>query len=251
MEGAVSPPTSIVDATVGSVLSGHQAAAAQRTERGNESETSRRLGLATLLFVAEYRERVGDHARVLAQLERSIDVLRRNAPAMWPPPWLHVEIYPLRLAQTILVADAETLADASTYDLVEFHQSSVRSDAMEAIWFCADAVPRDLVVPRLLSNIAGTLGFVETAIAVAARCCGSTEAFLAAADSFVPPSNFASQFKDRIDQVREKPGLVPDCQGPLLAKEAEVRGLLLDHAMRLTVPVAAPAQGALPFTRPT
>jgi len=104
------------------------------------------------------------------------------------------------------------------------HDSSIRIWMMEIGWMVRPWLDRQTALPALLSNVAGTLGGVERAWALAGGLFDSEHDFVTGARAWTPDPRFADQYVQRCKALEEH-GLLA-CQAGFWSLEAACRRLI-------------------------
>ncbi len=107
---------------------------------------------------------------------------------------------------------------------LDHHNSSIRRWMMELGWTAHRWLDPQESNPRLLKNVADTLGFAVLAVGLAAKLSRSDDEFWTQAEAFAPPSGFEDQYQTRLDYAREHGILCT--QAALLTREAECRRII-------------------------
>jgi hypothetical protein len=87
---------------------------------------------------------------------------------------------------------------------LDHHNSSIRLWMMELAWCVRDDLDADKAVPRLLQNIAGTLGHWDAALGLCRALHPTDETFWISANAFKPKEDYAAQYRDRLDLARKQ-----------------------------------------------
>jgi len=97
---------------------------------------------------------------------------------------------------------------------------------MEVGWIAQPLLQAEMSTPRLLKNVANTLGGAVLGAALAAKIAGSADEFWAIAHDFVPPEGFEEQYRAQLEYVNEH-GIL-SIQAPFMNREIECRRIIED-----------------------
>jgi len=97
---------------------------------------------------------------------------------------------------------------------------------MEVGWIAQPLLQAEMSTPRLLKNVADTLGGAVLGAALAAKIAGSADESWAIAHDFVPPEGFEEQYRARLEYVDEH-GIL-SIQAPFMNREIECRRIIED-----------------------
>ena len=114
---------------------------------------------------------------------------------------------------------------------LDHHNSSIRLWMFDLAWCVRDRLNREKAVPRLLKNVANTLGFWDSSLGLCRALFPSDEAFLLAAEEF-EADTFSIQFRDRLESAR-KEGLAT-FQSRFERKELRLRRQICQIALAVT-----------------
>jgi hypothetical protein len=114
---------------------------------------------------------------------------------------------------------------------LDHHNSCIRGWMLDLAWCVRPKLNRDQAVPKLLKNVADTLGNVEPALGLCRALFPSDEAFWVAAYLF-DAGTFSAQYRHRLELAR-KEGLAT-FQHRLEGMELRVRRLISEVALGLT-----------------
>ena len=154
-----------------------------------------------------------------------------------PYDWKQADKFPFILAQALVEHDDLKLTGGcGPYYLLHHHQSSVRDHCFNVIWFFRKHANRELTLKSLFKNLADTLGFVAEAAGLARALFNSDEEFFAAASAVEPPENFADQYQERLNKLKED-GLLQRYQRIFLPLELKVMEKIEKTALLADWPV--------------
>jgi hypothetical protein len=171
-----------------------------------------KLALSSLLLEVAWGREFTDAARQQAEANKEA-LARRSAAWIDQLPWaLAASAHPATINQR--VNHVENLTSN-----LDHPNSSIRVWMMKIGWVVRPWLVPTEATPRLLKNLADTLARPDLAAGLAATLAPTEDEFWGLARGFDPPSGFADQYLNRLDQI-EKLGVL-GIQAPFWQIEAE------------------------------
>ena len=194
----------------------HELAQAAGTDRMLPSDADI-LALSCLRLAVEWGSEFTDRVDRQSQVNRVL--LEDRGSASW------IDQLPWDLCRaSIQPAPSESGWVELLVESLDHHNSSIRRWMMELGWTAHRWLDPQESNPRLLKNVADTLGFAVLAVGLAAKLSRSDDEFWTQAEDFAPPSGFEDQYQTRLDYAREHSILCT--QAAFLTREAECRRII-------------------------
>jgi len=205
------------------------------------------LALAALLLAVERGGTFTD--RPLRQIRENIAATELSTRKLWV--WIERLVWDL-CAEATTASPSDSGPVQLLTATLDHDDSSIRGWCLKLAWMVRPWLRGEDAVPRLLTVLANTLGNPLLAGALAAEFFPDPELFWLAAEEFDPPRDFESQYRERVETLREH-GIV-QLQLPFFVREARCRKLIEDAAFeavphRTGGPVARTEGVARPSTR--
>ena len=184
------------------------------------------ISYACLMLCAEHGDKLGeDTATLLTDCHDAAD--KRGITGIY-------DVYPWLLALQAVngTIGEECFAIERLVGNLAHGNSGIRCYMLEVGWLVRKWLPRDGAAPRLLEDVAGTLGGWWLALGLCSYLFENNDDFWAYADAYcLEEARFESQYRDRLQMVRAN-GL-GSCRCDLHLLDSRIRGLIGDFAMGL------------------
>jgi hypothetical protein len=181
-----------------------------------------KLALSSLLLAVAWGREFSNAACQQAEANKEAVADRRVG-------W--IEQLPWALAQSAnpaLISRQTDYVDTLTVNL-DHPDSSIRIWMMKIGWIVRAWLDPAEATLRLLKNLADTLGGPNLAAGLAAALAPTEDEFWSLARGFDPPSGFANQYLDRLDQIKKL--TVLGIQSPYWKLEAECWKVISDAVL--------------------
>ena len=154
------------------------------------------LAFSSLLLAVARGHEFSNAARQQAEADKEAVADRRVA---WAEqlPWALAES-----AHPASISHRTDYVETLTVNL-DHHRSSIRIWMMKIGWIVRFWLVPAEATPRLLKDLADTLGGPDLAAGLAAALAPTEDEFWGLARGFDPPSGFADQYLNRLDQIKK------------------------------------------------
>jgi len=151
--------------------------------------------------------------------------------------WAQYERIPFDAAAALVNGTASKFINSFEFISTLAHpQSSIRGFGCRIAWVMRSHLTKDDVGNLLLENVACTLGYVELSAGLARSLFESPKEFFDAASAYTPmDQRFDSQYRDRIDDLRDR-NLIEVILLDLVSEEAQLRKKLSQQLFALSLP---------------
>jgi hypothetical protein len=164
----------------------------------------------------------------------------------WDVSWDDQLSWELCQVPSIMVAPSETIEVEKLTVNLDHHNSSIRYWMMEIGWMARPWLTGPEAMPRLLKNLADTLGGPFMAAGLAAALVSTVDEFWTLARGFKPNDDrFAEQYADRLKYVKDH-GIL-EMQTPFWNLEAQCRKMIADAVLGLRLVAPRSQQGSPAF----